>query len=54
MQLVMSSREFSLDEARAYTFEEIFQNDEKLNGKESFEQFEQAYKAMLSEQNSGK
>lgn len=50
MQLVMSSREFSLDEARAYAFEEIFQNDETTNGPASFEQFEQAYEEMVAEQ----
>lgn len=49
MKLVMSSREFSLDEARDYAFEEIFQNDETTNGEFSFEQFEQAYKEMKAE-----
>ncbi len=50
MQLVMSSREFSLDEARAYAFAEIFQNDETTNGPASFEQFELAYEEMVAEQ----
>ncbi|MDP4550561.1 hypothetical protein Q9251_06670 [Alkalihalobacillus macyae] len=51
MQLVMSSREFSLDEARAYAFKEIFQNEETTNGLASFQQFEQAYEEMVAEQN---
>lgn len=53
MQLVISSRGFSLAEARDYAFEEIFQNDKTMNGAYSFEQFEQAYKEMASEEGAG-
>lgn len=50
MQLVMSAREFSLDEARAFAFEELFQGDKKKNGSASYENFEEAYKEMAEEQ----
>lgn len=49
MKLVMNSREFTLEEARAYAFKEIFHNDETTNGQASFEQFEKAYEEMVAE-----
>ncbi len=52
MQLAMSAREFSLDEAKAFAFKELFQNDEKKNGSASYENFQKAYKEMADDQDS--
>ena len=49
MQLVMSARAFSLEEARSFTFKELFQSDEMKNGEETYQKFTQAYAELLEE-----
>jgi hypothetical protein len=49
MQLVMSSRDFSLEKARSFAFEELFQGDEMKNGEETFQKFTQAYEELSQE-----
>ncbi|WP_226658767.1 hypothetical protein [Pseudalkalibacillus hwajinpoensis] len=50
MQLVMSARAFSLDEAKSFAFDELFQSDEMKNGKETYQKFTQAYTELLEEE----
>ena len=52
MQLVMSARDFSLEEARSYAFEELFQGDEMKNGEETYQKFTQAYEELSPERTS--
>ncbi|MDO6654290.1 hypothetical protein [Anaerobacillus sp. 1_MG-2023] len=47
MELVMSARECSLEEAKGYAFEQLFQNNEQANGPETYEKFKMAYAELL-------
>ncbi|WP_347551112.1 hypothetical protein ABFG93_04845 [Pseudalkalibacillus hwajinpoensis] len=49
IQLVMNSRGFSLEEAKAFTFKELFQGDEMTNGQASYQQFLEACEEMSEE-----
>ena len=49
LQLVMSTRDFSLKEAKTYAFEELFQGEEWKNGKETYNKFTQAYEELSQE-----
>lgn len=45
----MSTRNFTVDEAKWFAFEELFQSDEMKNGEETYEKFMQAYAELLDE-----
>ncbi|WP_273849906.1 hypothetical protein [Guptibacillus spartinae] len=49
LNLVMSTRNFTVDEAKWFAFEELFQSDEMKNGEETYERFMQAYAELLDE-----
>lgn len=49
LNLVMSTRNFTVDEAKWFAFEELFQSDEMKNGEETYEKFMQAYAELLDE-----
>lgn len=49
LKLVMSTRDVSLEKAKAYTFESLFQGDELKNGKQTYKEFTQAYEELSLE-----
>lgn len=53
LQLVMSSRGFTLEEAKSFAFDELFQSDEMKNGEETYQRFLQAYTELLEEGKTG-
>lgn len=49
----MSSRGFTLEEAKSFAFDELFQSDEMKNGEETYQRFLQAYTELLEEGKTG-
>lgn len=46
MNLVMNAREMTLEEAKSFSFEELFHNDKDTYGRSTYLEFEEAYSEM--------
>lgn len=44
--LVMNARGFTIDEAKAFTFRELFDNDQNVYGESTYLEFEKAYEEL--------